>query len=95
MSANLKFACERFVPGHPPQKAGEEFSLIADYCRENNFAADVYGAGELVNSFEKKVADLLGLDSLSYTEIYVGEGLLEIADDELKKTFLKLMEFSK
>ncbi|MDQ6788573.1 MAG: beta-eliminating lyase-related protein [Acidobacteriota bacterium] len=66
MSANLKSACERFVPGHLPQKAGEEFALIAEYCKENNFAADVYGTGELINSFEKKVADLLGFESACF-----------------------------
>jgi threonine aldolase len=66
MSANLKLACERFVPGHPPQKPGEEFALIADYCRENDFAADVYGAGDLINSFERKVADLLGSEAACF-----------------------------
>ncbi len=66
MSANLKSACEQFVPGHLPQKAGEEFALIADYCRENDFAADVYGAGDLINSFERKVADLLGFEAACF-----------------------------
>ncbi len=54
MSANLKSQCEKFVPGHIPQKAGEEFALIAEFCRENSYAADVYGKGELINSFEQK-----------------------------------------
>lgn len=66
MSANLKSACEKFVSGHLPQKAGEEFALIADYCRENNFEADVYGAGALINSFEKKIADLLGFEAACF-----------------------------
>ncbi|MDQ3323006.1 MAG: aminotransferase class I/II-fold pyridoxal phosphate-dependent enzyme [Acidobacteriota bacterium] len=66
MSANLKSACEKFVPGHLPQKAGEEFALIADYCRENDFAADVYGNGDLINSFEKKVAGLLGFEAACF-----------------------------
>ncbi len=66
MNANLKLACEKFVPGHLPQKAGEEFALIADYCRENDFAADVYGAGDLINSFERKVADLLGFEAACF-----------------------------
>ncbi len=63
---SLKSLCEKFVPGHLPQKAGEEFALIADYCRKNNFAADVYGAGDLINSFEKKVADLLGFETACF-----------------------------
>jgi len=66
MSANLKSACEKFVPGHLPQKAGEEFALIADYCRENDFAADVYGAGDLINLFERKIGDLLGFEAACF-----------------------------
>ena len=58
--------CEKFVPGHLPQKAGEEFALIAEFCRENNFAADVYGSGDLINSFERKVADLLGFEAACF-----------------------------
>jgi dTDP-4-amino-4,6-dideoxygalactose transaminase len=66
MSANLRSQCEKFVPGHLPQKAGEEFALIADYCRENDFAADIYGVGDLINSFEKKVANLLGFEAACF-----------------------------
>jgi threonine aldolase len=66
MSANLKLTCEKFVPGHPPQKAGEEFALIADWCRKNDFAQDYYGKGNLINSFEKKVARLLGFEAACF-----------------------------
>jgi threonine aldolase len=66
MSANLKAECEKFVSGHLPQKPGEEFALIAGWCRENNYAADVYGKGDLISSFEKKVADLLGFESACF-----------------------------
>jgi threonine aldolase len=54
------------VHGHIPQKPGEEFALIAEYCRENNFSQDYYGAGELVNSFERKIADLLGFEAACF-----------------------------
>lgn len=66
MSANLKSKCEKFVPGYLPQKAGDEFALIADYCRKNDFDSDVYGKGDLINSFEKKVADLLGFEAACF-----------------------------
>lgn len=66
MSASLRSQCEKFVHGHVTQKPGEEFALIAEYARENNFAADIYGAGELINSFEKKVADLLGFEAACF-----------------------------
>ncbi|HEX8289519.1 MAG TPA: beta-eliminating lyase-related protein [Pyrinomonadaceae bacterium] len=62
----LKSQCEKFVPGHVPQKAGEEFSLIAEWCRENNYPADVYGRGDLIESFERKVADLLGFEAACF-----------------------------
>jgi hypothetical protein len=35
------------------------------------------------------------LENLSYTEIYVGEGLLQVEDDELFSAFSKLIELSK
>jgi threonine aldolase len=66
MSASLRSQCEKFIHGHIPQKPGEEFALIADYARENNFAADVYGTGELINSFEEKVADLLDFEAACF-----------------------------
>lgn len=66
MSADLRLSCKRFVPGHPPQKPGEEFALIAGFCRENNYAADYYGAGDLINSFEQKVADLSGFEAACF-----------------------------
>lgn len=66
MSVNLKSQCEKFVPGHPPQKAGEEFARIAEYCRENDFATDVYGTGDLINSFETKVAEILGFEAACF-----------------------------
>jgi len=66
MSANLKLTCEKFVPGHPLQKAGEEFALIAEWCRKNNFTQDYYGRGDLISSFETKVADLLGFKAACF-----------------------------
>ncbi len=35
------------------------------------------------------------LENLSYTEIYVGEGLLQVDDDELFSAFSKLIKLSK
>jgi threonine aldolase len=66
MTANLKSTCEKFVHGYPLQKPGEELALIAEYCRENNFGADYYGEGNLINSFEQKVADLLGFEAACF-----------------------------
>lgn len=66
MSANLKAECEKFISGHLPQKAGEEFALIADWCRANDYTADVYGKGDLISSFEKKISDLLGFEAACF-----------------------------
>jgi threonine aldolase len=66
MGLDFKRECKKFVPGHPPLAAGEELALIADYCRENNFVADYYGKGDLISSFENKVADLLGFDAACF-----------------------------
>lgn len=66
MPVNLRLNCEKFVPGHLPQNAGEEFALLAEYCRENNYAADIYGTGELINSFEQKVTELLGFEAACF-----------------------------
>lgn len=66
MSADLRSRCEKFVPGHVSQSAGEEFALVAEYCRENNYAADVYGKGDLIESFERKVADTLGFENACF-----------------------------
>jgi hypothetical protein len=63
MNQDLKLECEKFLHGHVPQKAGEEFGLIANWCRQHSYQADVYGKGELISSFEKKVAELLGFDA--------------------------------
>ena len=35
------------------------------------------------------------LENLSYTEIYVGEGLLKISDEELSAAFAKLINLSR
>lgn len=66
MTTELKMKCEKFISGHPPQNAGEEFALIGNWCRENNFVADVYGKGDLISSFEEKVAELLGFESACF-----------------------------
>jgi threonine aldolase len=66
MNTDLKSQCKRFVYGHLPQKAGEEFTLIGNWCRKNDFQADAYGRGDLISSFEKKIADLLGFEAACF-----------------------------
>lgn len=40
--------------------------LIGNWCRENNFQADAYGKGDLISSFEKKIADLLEFEAACF-----------------------------
>jgi len=66
--AELRRACTHFISGHLPQKPGEEFIRMGEWCRDQRYEAgggvgadaDVYGSGKLINHFETKVARLLG-----------------------------------
>ena len=60
LRTKLRRACTHFISGHIPQKPGEEFIRIGEWCREHQYDADVYGAGKLIGDFETKVASLLG-----------------------------------
>src|SRR6059036_27531 len=56
----LRRRCTLHVPGHAPMAPGEELVRIGDWCRINDWHADRYGEGELIEAFEAKVALLLG-----------------------------------
>lgn len=59
----LRLTCLHFLPGHRPSTAAEDFAAMAQWCAEHQVAHDVYGEGELVQQFEQKVADLLGMEA--------------------------------
>ena len=56
----LRKRCTLIVPGFDVPDAAGEFRQLADWCAEHGLDHDVYGKGELVEGFERKVADLLG-----------------------------------
>ena len=56
----LRRRCTLVVPGFDIPDAAGEFRQIADWCAEHDVAHDTYGKGELVEGFERKIADLLG-----------------------------------
>jgi threonine aldolase len=56
----LRRRCTTIVPDfHTPDAAGE-FRQLAEWCAHGNVSHDTYGRGELVESFEHKIATLLG-----------------------------------
>lgn len=55
-------ACTRFLPGHAPVSVKARLSELASAV-ESDEAPDVYGAGTLIENFEKEVAALLGKEA--------------------------------
>jgi len=57
--------CERFLGGHGPMRLREELrALVASVTDEDDAAGpDRYGEGQLLERFEREIADLLGKDA--------------------------------
>lgn len=56
----LRKDCDLVVPGFAFVSAADDFRQLADWCEHHGVEHDVYGAGALVDDFERKVAALLG-----------------------------------
>lgn len=56
----LRAACSCVLPGFASRGPAADLRAIADWFEANGAAYDQYGEGELVASFERKVAQLLG-----------------------------------
>ncbi|MDC5851678.1 beta-eliminating lyase-related protein [Vibrio europaeus] len=63
MSFDLREQCNLILSGHYEPKPSEIFTKMAEWCEKNNILHDVYGKGKLIQSFEKKIAKLLGYES--------------------------------
>jgi threonine aldolase len=59
----LRQQCHTFISADRPRSAAEDFSAMAAWCETHQVAHDTYGEGELIQDFEKKIADLLGLEA--------------------------------
>lgn len=59
----LKNTCHTVLPGHKAQTPAQSFAQMASWCEANNIEHDVYGEGDFLQSFEKKIAGLLGMES--------------------------------
>ena len=61
-SAGLQRACHTVLPGHRARTPTEMFALMSDWCAQHGIEHDVYGSGEAVEAFERKVTKLLGFE---------------------------------
>ncbi|MBR9727718.1 threonine aldolase family protein [Shewanella intestini] len=51
------------LPGNAHLSPADMFAAMSEWCRDNNVEHDVYGEGELIQSFENKIASLLGYEA--------------------------------
>ncbi|GAD89512.1 hypothetical protein VHA01S_021_00060 [Vibrio halioticoli NBRC 102217] len=63
MTQNLRNQCDTILYGHRDPTPAEMYAQMATWCKENNVEHDVYGTGELIQSFEQKIAKLLGYEA--------------------------------
>jgi threonine aldolase len=59
----LQARCTTLLAGHRPRPPAELYAAMADWCGAHGIAHDVYGDGELIAAFERKVAALLGFEA--------------------------------
>jgi threonine aldolase len=59
----LRRRCPVVIGGPPQSPAGDELIATGEWCKANGYAADRYGEGDLVASFEATVAALLGCEA--------------------------------
>ncbi len=62
----LRRRCTLILPGFDVPDAAGEFRQLADWCAANGVEHDVYGKGELVESFERKIAERLGKPAATF-----------------------------
>ena len=62
----LRKRCTLIVPGFDIPDAAGEFRQLADWCAATDVVHDVYGKGELVEGFERKIAALLGKPAATF-----------------------------
>jgi threonine aldolase len=54
------------LPGHGHPDPAAELEAAAAWCRQHGVRPDVYGKGELIETFEAKVAQLLGFEAARF-----------------------------
>ena len=61
--AELIRRCDTVFPGHRARTPAEMYAAMAAWCGQHGVEHDVYGSGELIESFEEKIAALLGFEA--------------------------------
>ncbi|MBI3716627.1 MAG: threonine aldolase [Betaproteobacteria bacterium] len=61
--ATLRQSCRLSVAGHALPTPAETFAAMAQWSEKNGVGHDAYGEGEFIQAFEKKVANLLGMEA--------------------------------
>jgi threonine aldolase len=59
--AELRHRCHTVLPGHRAPSPAASFAAMAAWCEANQVEHDNYGDGALIQAFERKVANRLGL----------------------------------
>ena len=59
----LQRRCHTIFPGHRQRLPAEHFAAMAAWCEQHDIDHDVYGNGDLIQSFEAKVAATLGFEA--------------------------------
>lgn len=60
---DLLSRCTTILPGHRVRTPAEMFGAMAAWCEVNGVAHDVYGDGDLIREFERRVAARLGVEA--------------------------------
>lgn len=55
--------CHTIFPGHRARRPTELYADMAAWCERHDIDHDVYGSGALIQSFEDKIARLLGFEA--------------------------------
>lgn len=56
----LRNQCHTHLPGHARRPLATRLAEMAAWCETHKIETDIYGEGELIQSFEAKIASLLG-----------------------------------
>lgn len=60
---DLQRRCHTIFPGHRQPRPAELYAAMGAWCAQHGVEHDVYGNGALIQSFEAKVAALLGFEA--------------------------------
>lgn len=66
MNPGLMRRCHTVLPGHRQRTPAEMFAEMAAWCAEHDVQHDIYGTGDTLQAFERKLAALLGFEAATF-----------------------------